>query len=325
VSWQTGVRPVVAEVTRTRAVPGVVVTVARGDGAPDHLVVGGDGAGRPLAADSLFPVASITKPATALAVLRLAAQGKLALDDLLAWHLPEAAAAVHGVTLRRLLSHTAGLPYDVAAEAAPYAPGLDWPTLERACLATALIAPPGTTARYSNVGFGLLGIVVGRLSGRPIPEAITDLVEHAGTELEPFNSRVWRALAMPWACLVTTTAGALALARAFAGMPAGFLPTALLAEATTDQSGELPGSGLDLPWSPAPWGLGIEIRGAKEPHCTPPSVSPRSFGHAGASGCLVWVDPAAGIAWAILGTRTFDAWWPRWAEIGEAILSTVAG
>jgi beta-lactamase class C len=241
------------------------------------------------------------------------------------------------------------LPYDVAPEAAPYAVGLDWPTLEHACLTTSLIASPGTTARYSNVGLGLVGIVVGRLTERPIPQAITDLVltplgiegsfgveptrqpariagdygRHAGTDLEPFNSRFWRSLAMPWACLVTTAAGALSLVRVFAGSVPGFLPSDLLAEATADQSGGLPGAGPDLPWSPAPWGLGIEVRGTKEPHCTPASASPRSFGHAGASGCLAWVDPDAGVAWAILGTRTFDAWWETWPRIGEAILRAV--
>ena len=202
--------------------------------------------------------------------------------------------------------------------------------------------------RYSNLGSGLLAVVVERLTGRPFAAALAELVlaplgiegglgaerprppariagdfgEHAGTEPEAFNSPFWRALALPWGGLVTTAAGALALARAFAGVPAGFLPPALLAEATGDQTGGLGGEQLGLfAWPHCPWGLGAELRGDKEPHWTPAAASAGSFGHAGASGCLAWVDPAAGVAWAILGARTFEGWWPHWPAIGAAFLA----
>lgn len=347
-AWQTSVRPVVEESLRTSDVPGMVVSVARGAGEPDHLVVGVDGAGRPLAADSLFPVASISKLAVALAVLRLVEAGKVALDDPLARHLPDAAAAREGPTVRDLLRHTGGLPDDVAPEAAPYRPGLDWPRLRRACLATPIAEPVGQQIRYSNVGPGLLAIVVERITGKEVPTAVTELVlaplgiegylgvepprppariagdygRHAGTDLEPFNSAFWRSLALPWGGMLSTAAGALALARAFTGRPRGFLPPDLLAEATHDQTGPLSGTMLGHPFPPSPWGLGVELHGAKEPHWAPTQSSPGSFGHAGASGCLVWVDPAADVAWLLFGPRTFDAWWPTWAALGDAILSS---
>src|SRR5947209_11230775 len=107
-SWHATVQPTVEEILRAHAVAGVVIAVARADTPPEYLVAGADGAGRPLATDTLLPVASITKLATALAVLRLAAVGALALDDPLGRHLPEVAAAREGVTLRTLLSHTRG-------------------------------------------------------------------------------------------------------------------------------------------------------------------------------------------------------------------------
>jgi CubicO group peptidase (beta-lactamase class C family) len=348
VSWQTNVRPTVEELLRTSDVPGIIIAAARGAGDPDFLIIGEDGAGRPLAADSLFPVASITKLAAALAVFRLVDDGKFALDDPLARHVPDAESAREGPTIRDLLRHTGGLPVDVAAEAAPYTPALDWPTLRNACLATPIIEPVGKQIRYSNTGVGLLAIVVERTTGKTFPEAVTDLVlsplgvegylcadpprspariagdygQHAGTELEPFNSAFWRSLALPWGGMVSTAAGALALARVFAGLPRGFLPASLLAEATRDQTGDLAGTMLGLPFPPSPWGLGVELHGTKDPHWVPKETSPGSFGHAGASGCLVWVDPAADIAWALLGPRTFDAWWLSWAPIGSAILAS---
>lgn len=349
--WQAAVQPIVEEVIRSRGVPGVVVAAKRVGGPPDYVVVGRDAGGRALEADALFPVASIIKLATALAVLRLAAGGRLALDDPLARHAPDAAAAREGVTLRTLLSHTAGLPDDVAPEAAPYGPGLDWPTVARACLARPPVRAPGTLVHYSNLGAGLLAIVVERLTGQRFASALNELVltplgiegylgvepprpparvaghlgEHAGTVLEPFNSAFWRSLALPWGGLLTNAAGALRLVDAFAGVPAGFLPHALLTEATSDQTGGLAGKMAGMfEWPRSPWGLGPELRGDKSPHWTPPEASPASFGHAGASGCLAWADPAADVAWAILGARTLETWWMDWPAIGSAIL-TAAG
>lgn len=344
------VTPVAESALRANAVPGLVLAVARGNGAPEVVALGADAAGNALTADTLFPVASITKLATALAVLRLAADGALALDDPLAKHLPDAAAAGAGVTLRALLSHTAGLPPDVAPALAPYAPGLDWPMLARACLATPLVAAPHTIVQYTNVGPGLLAIIVERLTGLPFRDALAQLVwtplgiegtlgvepprppavlsgelgEHAGTALEPYNSAFWRSIGIPWGGALTTASGALALVRAFGGAADGgaFLPADLAADATRDQTGGL-GGGMFPPlrWPRSPWGLGVELRGDKRPHWTPAAASPGSFGHAGASGALAWCDPAAGVSWAICGARTFERWWRSWPAIGDAILA----
>ena len=92
VTWQSSVRPLAEEVMATRSVPGLILARSCSIGSPEFLVLGSDSDGRPLAADSLFPVASLTKLATALAVLRLAAQG-LDLDEPLTRTLPDAAAA----------------------------------------------------------------------------------------------------------------------------------------------------------------------------------------------------------------------------------------
>lgn len=333
-----------------RGVPGIVIAVARGNDVPDHLAVGADANRRALAADSLLPIASITKLATALAVLRLADRGVLALDDPLARHLPDAAAARPSVTLRTLLCHTAGLPYDPAPQAAPYGPDLDWTTLARACLGTPLEVRPRTRVNYSNVGPGLLAVAVERLTGQPFPAALAELVlaplgvegylggeplrpparlagdlgEHAGSDLEPYNSPFWRSLALPWGGLVTTAAGALGLVRTFAGVPAGFLSPALVADATRDQTGGLGGGIMEgaLEWPRCPWGLGAELRGDKWPHMAPAEASAGSFGHGGASGCLAWADPAAGVTWAMLGARTFESWWRAMPSIGASILAT---
>src|SRR5215472_3068924 len=216
---------------------GFAVAVSRRGKPAEHVVVGMDGAGRPLAADCLFPVASITKLALALAVLRLSDAGRLAAGDDLVKHVPDAAAALPGVTLRSLLTHTAGLPAETPEAEVPYQLGAGWPPLAEACRRIAPVRAPGSAFEYGNVGYGLLGLVVERLTGRSVDAALTELVfdplaveaylgvepprtpaavsglsgQHVGTELEPFNSPFWRSLGLPWGGLVTTAAGALTL------------------------------------------------------------------------------------------------------------------
>ena len=347
-SWQARVEPVLATVMHEKAVPGILLAVARGIRPPEFLAAGVDAAGVPLRADTLFPVASITKLATALAVLRLAASGALALDDRLDRLLPDARAASASITVRRLLAHTSGLPGDLAPAAAPYTPALTWTTLAAACLAAPLARPPQSRVTYSNAGVGLLAVIVERRTGRPFAHALSDLVldplgvtgylgaeptgdpariagdfgPHTGTALEPINSRFWRSLALPWGGLVTDAAGALRLVRAFAGTPDGFLPASLLVDAVRDQTDGVGGGFFPpLAWSACPWGLGVELRGAKSPHWTPPQASPASFGHVGSTGCLAWADPDAHLAWVMLGTRNFLGWWDAWPAIGGALLS----
>ena len=111
--------------------------------------------------------------------------------------------------------------------------------------------------------------------------------------------------------------------RAFAGTPLDFLSDALRHKATQNQTDSLPGGyGGRFDYPVAWWGLGVDLRGDKKPHWTPPNASAYTFGHAGASGCVAWHDPEKNVAWAILGTRTADnAWLVRGApKIGEKIL-----
>jgi CubicO group peptidase (beta-lactamase class C family) len=314
---------------------GFSVAAGRRGEPAEQVVVGVDGAGRPLAADSLFPVASVAKLAVALAVLRLAEAGRLSPDDDLGRHLPEAAAAVPGVTLRSLLAHTSGLPASPQAEA-PYGPGVTSQALAAACLRLAPERPPGSAFVYGNVGYGLLGVVIERVTGRRLFPALTELVfdplgieayvgvepprppavvsglrgEFTGTALEAFNSTFWRSLG--WDDLVTTAPGALALVRAFMGEPATWLRSDTIAEATRDQTGGLPGvAGTPFAFMAGPWGLGPELQLGGKPAWAPAEAGPRSFGHAGSSGCVVWAAPDAGVAWAALSGRAMgppDHW-----------------
>jgi CubicO group peptidase (beta-lactamase class C family) len=306
--------------TEEHAIPGVVIAVARGDDPPDFLVIGADGLGRPLAADSLFPVASVTKLATALAVLRLADAARLTIEDALGRHAPEAAAAPAGVTLRQLFTHTSGLATTPEDQRAPIE-GLAWPVIAQATLRTAPQLSPGTRVDYANPNYSLLAIVVERLTGQPFATALQELVL-APLGIEAYfgvaparpqvfiadaaaarNAPLGCAAAYPAGSLVTTAAGAIGLVRAFQGHPPDFLSPETRAAATRDQTGGLGGGFASIQYDHCPWGLGPELLGVKRPHWAPPEASPATFGHYGATGCCAWADPRAGVAWTILTTR----------------------
>ncbi len=331
---------------------GIAILAARGDGAVESLYIGTDAAGAPFGADSFFIVASLTKLATALCVLRLTDAGAMALDDPLAKYLPDAASARAGVTLRALLCHTAGMPPDLPNGDALYGKPLTWQAIARECLRVELERAPRTRVVYGNIGFGLLALAVERVTHNDFAATLRQLVlqplgiegylgdepprapmkiadvrsRYANTAYEPFNSRYYRALALPWSQLVTTPQDALKLVRAYAGLPRDFLSDALRHEAVQNQTDDLPGGyGGVFEYEKCAWGLGVDIKGAKKPHWTPPSASPRTFGHAGASGCVVWHDPDAKVTWSIFGARTADNGWlvREGPKIGAALLDAV--
>lgn len=339
------------ETMQTFEVPGLVVLVKGGDTAPKALVLGADAKGKPLARDSCFNVASITKLATALTVLRLVDANRIELADPLARFFPDARAAHQGVTLRTLLCHTAGLPQDLPNEHELYGTPMTWQDLGRECLQVELAMPPRTRVLYSNVGYGALAMVVEKVTQKPFREALNESVlqplgikgylgeepphapvkladvrsRHVGTDIEPYNSRYYRSLGLPWSGMITNVDGALKLVQAFAGYPADFLSGPLRIEAISNQTGNLPGGyGARFDYPRAPWGLGPDLRGDKKLHWTPPNASPRTFGHAGASGCVVWHDPEKNISWVIAGSRTAEnAWLVRGAsKIAEAVLES---
>jgi CubicO group peptidase (beta-lactamase class C family) len=140
--------------------PGAVVLVARGD---DVIVRRARGRaqielGVPLSADHVFRIASVTKMFTAASILKLAEAGKLSLDDTLATHLPGMTEAGR-VTIRQLLTHSAGIPEGPRK-------GTDRAARLAEIGARPLAFEPGTKWSYSNSGYILLGAVIEKVTGQ---------------------------------------------------------------------------------------------------------------------------------------------------------------
>lgn len=241
----------------------------------DHAAVGLVGAREAVRGDRerSFAWASVTKLATSVAVLVAAEEGVVDLDE---------AAGPEGSTVRHLLAHASGLPFD---EAEP-------------------IARPGTRRIYSNAGFAALG---------------RHVEERAEMPFASYFEHVWGVplAGHPGSGAQGTLGDLLTVARELLA-PTRIAPETL-AEAREVQfpglDGVLPGFGRQ---SPNDWGLGLELRDGKAPHWTGSRNSPLTFGHFGRSGTFLWVDPDAGVALACLTDLAFGDWareaWPRLAD-----------
>lgn len=126
---------------------------------------------------TVFRIASTTKTFTAAAVLRLAEQGKLTLEDPISKYYPAAPAAWAGITLRQLLTHTSGIPNYVETNGFIRGPARLRSTpddLVALVRDKPLDFPPREKFRYSNTGYVLLGMVISKVSGRSYADDLAD-------------------------------------------------------------------------------------------------------------------------------------------------------
>lgn len=136
---------------------------------------------RALSVDSAFDIGSISKQITAVAVLKLADEGRLSVDDRVSEHLPQF--PYPEVTIAQLLSHTSGIP-DVLGDYAEesLSSGGDQHTvvdgsdilLFLAEAAQPAVAPPGFEYSYNNTGYMVLASLAESVSGRPFADYLQE-------------------------------------------------------------------------------------------------------------------------------------------------------
>ena len=235
-------------------------------------------------ADQSFRLASVTKLLTAYACLVALEEETLALD---------APVGPEGCTVRHLLAHAGGYGFDSGP-----------------------VTAPGRKRIYSNTGFGVLADHLAERASMA-PEAYL-----CAAILDPLGMDQTDVRDGSMAHGVWSTLGD--LARFTAELLAPTLVHAdTMAMATTVQfpglDGVLPGVG---PQRPLDWGLGFELRDHKSPHWTGSRNSPRTFGHFGASGTFLWVDPAIGRALVVLTDRDFGRWaLDAWPVLSDAVIA----
>lgn len=234
----------------------------------------------------LFRWASVTKLATAWTVLIASERGLLDLDE---------QAGPPGATVRHLIAHASGLPFEGAAP----------------------IAPPGTRRIYSNPGFDALGELVAQRTGRRFGEALQEFVlTPLGMNETELIDRPSQGLHGPVGDL-TALASELLRPRLVAPETARMATTV----AFPGLVGVVPGVGR---FDPCDWGLGPELHDGKTPHWMGEASSAATFGHFGGAGTFLWVDPVADIALVALTDREFGPWaLDAWPAFSDSMLAAV--
>ncbi|HVB96880.1 MAG TPA: serine hydrolase domain-containing protein [Chloroflexota bacterium] len=168
---------VLAESVAQENLPSAVLSVANAQEVIRQASIGGPSPALPVSADSLFLIASITKPIFATGVLRLVERGALVLHEPVVNHWPEF--GVNGkqnVTLWHLLTHTSGLDQgNITRNRAEYEPFrhrlAEIPALDAVAVRdTFLNFPPGTAYTYCNAAFRVMAVLIERLAQQPYPE-----------------------------------------------------------------------------------------------------------------------------------------------------------
>lgn len=234
--------------------------------------------------DRVFPLASVTKPLAAYAVLVAVEEGAVELDQ---------PAGPPGSTVRHLLAHTSGLAFDT----------------------TDIQAEPGKRRIYSSAGFEVLARFITEQTGIAFEEYLHDAV------FEPLGMTQSELVGSAGHAARSTAAD---LARFAAELLNPRLISAQThADATSVQfsglNGVLPGYGSQRPND---WGLGFEIRDGKTPHWTGRSNSRGTYGHFGQSGTFLWVDPASSLACLALTDQNFGDWArAAWPPLSDAVIA----
>ncbi|MDP9800691.1 CubicO group peptidase (beta-lactamase class C family) [Arcanobacterium wilhelmae] len=235
--------------------------------------------------DQVFPLASVTKPMAAWAILIAVAQGQLSL---------EAPAGPEGSTIAHLLAHASGVGPD--------------PTVP--------IGRVGAKRIYTNYGYDLLADAFEREVG---VSAQAWMEERLFAPLGMATAQMRGSIAKD----ARGSADDVAKFAAELLSPT-LLPSELVERATTPfmpgLSGIVPGYGRH---ADCQWGLGLEIRDHKSPHWTGSDFSPETFGHFGQSGSFVFVDPAVRKAGVFVGAQPFgeihQANWPALTNAMRAL------
>ena len=145
----------------------------------DGIGLAGTDGNHPVTPDTDFRIASMTKSFTAMAILKLRDENRLELDDPVHLYIPELGQTppltldAAPVTIRQLLTHTAGFPEDN-----PWADRqlqiTDSELLDFLSKGISTAYSPGTAFEYSNLGFALLGQIITRVTGKPFEQYISE-------------------------------------------------------------------------------------------------------------------------------------------------------
>lgn len=313
--------------------------------------------------DTLFLVASITKPILAMGIMKLVERGELLLGTKVSEIIPGfGRSGTYGITLHHLLTHSSGLPdmlpenRELRQQQAPLEAFVD------GTCRVELSFPTGRQSSYSSMGFALLGAVIERTTGMspraflqreffeplgmsdtslgapeewfegesPVVDRIAEIRIPERFEMDDdwnWNSRYWRSLGAPWGGLITSPGDLAVFARMMlSGGSHGtqhILSPATVRIATINQLDAM----KDIPEVTRrcrAWGLGWRLHWPAHSANFGDLLSPASYGHWGATGTVLWVDPQSHLWAVILTTEPQEPQGTRLARLSNLLAAALS-
>ena len=335
-------------------VPSGAILVGRGGKIVKPRFFGRQGAEPDAAAirdDSVFLLASITKPIVYLAAMKLVERGLLCLTDRVTHYLPDFAAHHKEDTLvLHLFTHTSGLPdmlennEQLRREHAPLSK-----FIAGAIRDTVPLFPPGTDLSYQSMGTLVVAEIAQRLSGQTIHEFVkrevldplglkstslglgtldrdrvvrVQIPDYQANSDFTWNSRYWQELGAPWGGMFSSPEDFAVICQMMLdggrhGDRQIFSPRTI-ERITTNRLDDLP----DLPESirrTQPWGLGWQMNHPGTRSSWGDLIDRHVFGRTGATGTMFWIDPRAN-AFCLLFTNALRSSAPwRLVHLSNAV------
>ncbi len=336
--------PGVAEAIQTaidaKEISGAVTAVVTKDKVVDLEAIGlaDIATHKPMQADTVFWIKSMTKPITAVGLLMLQDAGKLNVDDPVAKYLPEFAnlktpsGKPANLTISQLLTHTSGLGEGLGEAGSREDPAHNLADLTRQALASPMQFEPGTRWKYTQSGINVVGRIIEVVSGMSYDQFLSSrLFEPLGmssTRFYPGEKLQERMVTRYAKDPATGELRPVARPANLALRDRPPLPTSGLWSTAPDiarfcqmllRGGELDGKRIlqsdtvklmaaprtgDLPAGFVPgsaWGLGVGVVVA--PQGVTAALSRGAFGHGGAFGTQLWIDPRHNAAYVLMIQR----------------------
>lgn len=317
----------------------------------------------PIRQDAIFLIASITKPIVASGILLLAERGQLVLDDRVETYVPEFGQnGKHGVTIRHLLTHTSGLPDMLDNNLELRKAGAPLKEFVAGTCLIPLAFPPGRGVQYQSMGILMLGEIILRITGKTCPQFLHDeffqplgmedtalgapddwftgknpkanrIAElrlpadmQGDTSSWNWNSRYWRQLGSPWGGLLTTPNDLARFAKLMLNEGAvgkkRILSAAAVRAATRSQlefMKELPSDDRRC----RPWGFGWRMNWPSHSANFGDFLGPRAYGHWGATGTVMWIDPDTQSYFILFTTQPQEPQGGFLARMSNAVLAAM--
>jgi len=338
---------VLEKATQLGKIPGAAILVAR-NGIPMEPRCFGrmhpEADSSPIQPDSIFLVASVTKPVTVAATMLLVERGKISLNDKVASIIPEFGnRGKDQIRIRHLMTHTSGLPDMLPENQKLREKQATLKEFVRLIYDLTPDFPPGTNIQYQSSGIAILGEIIERIEGISLPEFLhreifqplgmndtalgaqglqADRVAHVNTaDMEmggvrmqntdwDWNKPYWRNFGAPWGGMFTTVADMFRFCQMFLNggefEGARVFKSETVKAMTTDQTTSM--EAIPMSAKQQAWGLGWQLQPEFGFPYFGDLVSPGSYGHSGATGTLVWVDPIQWLICVLFTTEPHFIW-----------------